>query len=661
MAIVRYNLREAFARRAVTLARPHLATAIGCVALLSTADAHALDLPKIDKIPVKLEVTEASFLVQRFNPRTLSHELQGDGYFGYWVNRLNLALSWWRLTVGTRLDSSVWWREPNWVMPDDTAAQHQSQQDQVGQDSYRFPQTIYPAKLWVTYNAPGVEVTLGDAYVQFARGLVTSMRKLDDLGIDTTVRGGKIAITKGPFAVTAVAGVTNPARVDEATGSMLFLQRDVSSRLDGNRPVDSTAPNPVFGSDGLVAGEIQAGRGLPIVLATSASRYTRCAPYAYDASGKIIPNGLRSEFGGVCDGDSVQKWMNSIHDSTATRNATEIDVVAQSVEVPKLGHLGSIYVVGAIQRRHYDFNPDLNGASAEGNAIYGSYSGSYGPVTNTFEFKSYRNFRPVLAGVNSGRAGAFAFVSYATPPTTEVLTQDNLGTNDFNACVTGGRLRTDIRMSKHLLTYVQGIYEVTKSEQSGTTCDKNGDVTGVAAARPDFYTNYVWDGTAGIQFDWDEGKSYVYALANARNDVHGTGERYLQQSDMEYTVSLYLGKGASKALHGGSSLEFTGRNRHRYWEDENKTGGKPFPWFEGENYVALKVAPKWVFTAGMEYTSRTDLPNTYFNGSVIYKFNSASNLKVFAGQQRGGLKCISGVCRIFPAFDGARLELTVRF
>ena len=63
----------------------------------------------------------------------------------------------------------------------------------------------------------------------------------------------------------------------------------------------------------------------------------------------------------------------------------------------------------------------------------------------------------------------------------------------------------------------------------------------------------------------------------------------------------------------------------------------------------------------MEYTTRTDLPNTYFNGSVIYKFNASSNVKVFAGQQRGGLKCISGVCRIFPAFEGARLELTVRF
>ena len=459
------------------------------VALLFSGNASALDLTKLDKKTIKLDVTEASFFVQRFDPRTLQHELQGDGYFGYWVNRLNLALSWWRLTLGTRLDSSIWWREPNWVMPDSTLAQHQEQQNQARADSYRFPQTIYPAKLWATYNGPGVELTVGDAYVQFARGFVTSMRKLDDLGIDNTIRGGKVAISKGPFAITAVAGVANPARVDEAIGGTLFLQRDVSSRLDGNRMADSTAPNPVFGSDGIFAGEIQAGRGTPIVLATSAARHTRCAPYAYDASGKIVDNGLRSEFGGVCDPDSLKQWMQSIQDSTATRNATEIDVVAQSVEVPKLGSLGSIYLVGAIQRRHFDFDENLNGAGAEGNAIYGSYSGTYGPVTNTFEFKSYRNFRPILAGVNGARAGAFAFVSYATPPTTEVLTQDNLGTNDFNACVNGGRLRTDIRMNKHLLTYVQGIYEVSKSEQAGTTCDKNGDVTGGSAARPDFYTN----------------------------------------------------------------------------------------------------------------------------------------------------------------------------
>ena len=38
-----------------------------------------------------------------------------------------------------------------------------------------------------------------------------------------------------------------------------------------------------------------------------------------------------------------------------------------------------------------------------------------------------------------------------------------------------------------------------------------------------------------------------------------------------------------------------------------------------------------------------------------------NNLRLFVGQQRGGLRCVSGICRLFPAFSGARIELTLRF
>jgi hypothetical protein len=45
----------------------------------------------------------------------------------------------------------------------------------------------------------------------------------------------------------------------------------------------------------------------------------------------------------------------------------------------------------------------------------------------------------------------------------------------------------------------------------------------------------------------------------------------------------------------------------------------------------------------------------------VYRFTQKSNIKVLVGEQRGGLKCVSGVCRVFPAFEGARAELTLRF
>lgn len=623
--------------------------ALSCAALslifsAYSRDARAVDLPKIWGKPLTLDLTDVTILTQRFDARTTEGELPGDNGFGFWINRLNAKLDWWRLEAGVRLDSSIWWRQPN-----EQASDPGQQANLLTQDSYRFPNTIYPAKLWLTYNHGGVEVTLGDSYVQFARGLVLSMRKIDDLGIDSTVRGAKATITKGPFAVTAVAGYANPSRVDEATAQTLFLQRVPTS--DQTSPAyDSRAPHPVFGSDRIVAGEIQAGRGLPVVLATSAARITRCAPYDFQ-SGKIVDNGPISSEIGTCNPDSTAAWISSLDKADPTRTATEIDQAAQSIEFPKIGKFGNLFGTVATQRRVFD-DPSRNGPTSQGTALYASYSGTFGPVTNTIEFKSYRNFQPVSAAVNSTRVSAFTNVAYSTPPTTEAITQDNLN-GSFNACVDGGRYRADVRVTKHLITYFQAVYAYTKSEQSaGITCDKDGNFVGAAAQAKSKNEDYVWDGVGGFQFDWDDARSYLYSQAEVRHDILGDGTTYFHEAGFTYTLSKYLGRYFGKPV----SVEVTGRHRNRGFGE-----GSSGQWHEGENYVALKIAPKWVLSQGFEYTTRPGYPTDYFNGGILYKITSDSNIKLFVGQQRGGLKCVNGVCRVFPAFEGARLEVTLRF
>ena len=73
-------------------------------------------------------------------------------------------------------------------------------------------------------------------------------------------------------------------------------------------------------------------------------------------------------------------------------------------------------------------------------------------------------------------------------------------------------------------------------------------------------------------------------------------------------------------------------------------------------------APRaWNFAVGIEYDQNPAFPAAYFNGQVRYNFASSDNLTLFVGQQQGGLRCVSGVCRVFPPFEGARLDATVRF
>ncbi|MEJ7734827.1 MAG: hypothetical protein WKG00_37265 [Polyangiaceae bacterium] len=59
----------------------------------------------------------------------------------------------------------------------------------------------------------------------------------------------------------------------------------------------------------------------------------------------------------------------------------------------------------------------------------------------------------------------------------------------------------------------------------------------------------------------------------------------------------------------------------------------------------------------------------YVNGGVQYKSNSTDHaweqvldtVTLFVGQRRGAVRCVSGVCRLFPPFEGVKLEVVSRF
>ncbi len=609
--------------------RPSAAAAFLVSALAAARPARALDVSpgSAGADPIRIDVTETTVVAQHFSAR--SGESPLDQGYGDWLNRLNAAISWKGFTLGGRLDSSLYWLRPiDGDLPSDLVARASVD------EASRYRNAIYPAKLWAAYAAPGLEVAVGDAYAQFGRGLVLSLRKIDELGIDTTVRGAKLALQRDPFAVTIVAGLANPNRVDEATGRALFLPLALAS--------DPRSPQPLFGSDRIIGAEIQAGRGLPVTLSTHAVGYIRCAPYAYDAQGRIRQTGLLDPGLGSCAGSDVSEWLSTLTTNTnPLLDASQITMVGQTLEVPDLAGHGQAYVEIAGQ------NSDRSGPYRAGNAVYASASVNAGPVTETLEIKSYRNFYAVPAAVDVSRAPEFNNIVYTTPPTAELITQDSeLGF--FNACVNGGRLRSDLRTSRSLLVYLTTSYFNTQSEQLAGGCDGGGH-TVMNGPAPDGVQDYVEDVVAGEEWYFDGARSHLFASTGVRNDQLQDGAVFYREAHVEYAFT--------KHLTGPLSIELQGRHRYRYEQDQNAGAY----WNEGENYTALKVAPKWVLTQGVEYTTLVGQPNVYLNGQILYRLTEGSNVKLFVGQQRAGLRCVSGVCKLFPAFEGARVELTVRF
>jgi len=640
--------------------------------VLWTPAARAVDVGEVRGDAVQLDVTETSIVAQHFDARTPPGQLyppvvtfEDSGWFG-WINRLNTALRWGRWTLGLRLDSAAYALRP----VDHGLSQYPltmesggllttpraSTQQQVVEDSEsRFRNSIYPAKLWATYSAPGVEVTAGDAYVQFGRGLTLSMRKVDELGIDTTVRGGKVQITKDPFSFVAVAGFANPSRVDEATGRALWVTSGSPSITRNGITVMGDTPAPVYGSDRLVGVELQAGRGLPVTLSTHAVRFSRCAPYHYDSTGNVqtdLASDPATVAFGTCNAADTDAWLASLNTVPSGLRARDITLAGQSLEVPSLWGHGTLYVEAAVQQRAGDASGQTN---PNGNALYAALSFDVDRTTTTLEVKSNRNYYTVAASVGS-QAPEFAIVAYSfVPPAESFNMLDAEGTGDFNACVEGGRLREDVNVSRDLLVYAQGVYAYSLAEQPGAACDDLGHAKPPPGSTAAGVEDVVYDGVAGLEYAFDDHLSHVFASAGARDDMIRSGARAYGEQHAEYSLAKYLG--------GPWSLEIQGRHRHRTELNFNinpQTYAQPW-WYEGENYVALRMAPKWVFTQGFEYTTLIGQPRTYVNGAVLYKLTSGSNVRVFVGEQRAAFRCASGLCRFFPAFEGARAELTLRF
>lgn len=623
---------------------------LAAAALLAIArDARAIDLPKVDGAPLKLDVTETSVVAQRFRERD-GERYSDQGYFA-WLNRLNLVLGYKKFTLGARIDTALYA-----LRPEDRNDDPRQRVALANDGASRYRNSIYPAKLWFTYKDGGIEATAGDSYVQFGRGLVLALRKVDELGIDTTLFGGKVTVNKDPFAVTLVAGLANPARVDEPSGRALFASAAVPAlpRINPTTgaPLGGTnaeiPPQPIYGSDRIVGAELTAGRGLPAILSTHLVRLTKCAGYRYDANGNIVSDYFDRPFGS-CDESDRLAWFaqlkgvpNAIIDSRETTN------IGQSFEIPSLWGHGSLYVEGAIQRRE---KAKVRQADLDGNAIYGSFVTTGGPIANTLEVKSYRNFWALAGSVNASIGSEFQNVAYSIPPTAEPIITDTYG--NMNVCINSARDRFDYRFTPTFLGYAAYAYSVSLTEQGSGSCDPWGKST---AGRPKTdITDYINDGTLGVEARFDKDKSALFANVNARHDILDNGTPYYREVAVQYSMTKYL--------FGPYSLELSGRHRLRVQNAENIHGGdaKGEPWIQGEHYNALKVAPKWVFSQGFEYTTLIGFPTYYLNGGILYKFTSQSNLRLYAGQNRGGLRCISGICRVFPSFDGARAELTLRF
>jgi hypothetical protein len=600
--------------------------------------------PAANSAPL-VELTEAGSVLYNFDNRDTRPgqvaSVANDNW-GMLYNRLNLQVTSGRLTLSLRADSAWFYDSPTpRSIADDLLATTSFASDAERQQffrqklteagielSNRFINWTYPAKYALSYGTPDLELTVGDSYAQLGRGLVLSLRKLDELSSDTTLRGLRAGarFKSGGLRVklTLLGGSTNPLRIDEASGRYLGVSSSVTPsfvklteagmpraistdfvREDGDCARFGTCS---YAPDRLLAGQAEFAFGLA-TLGTQFSVLFREPPLALDA----------------------------------VRTASQVTTLSQSLELVNIARHGGFYLEAATQKlSHRESDPT---SIPQGYALYGTASWVTSKVSLLAEGKHYRRFFPLTANISTARAREFSGVQYSAPPTTEEIWNDTQF-GSFNTCVSGGRVKAEVHVTGSTSTSAWvGRYVSSAESESNDRCE--------SGARE----NRVWDLGVGLEARPVARPARWLITTGARFDDTDQSFAVNGGSSNAYYRELFTRYQISEPLGGPFTLELQGVHRRR----REPVGGPIDAWFEGQHSTGIDWGQRLSAAIGVEYDTRPDVPHRYLNAMLSYRPSSALGFALFAGQRRGALRCVGGVCRIYPPFEGVRLDATFRY
>jgi hypothetical protein len=617
---------------------------------LLPVSAAALEPGEIDGEAVRLDVSNSTSVlvtVDNRNTRVNDPSSLADDDWGLFYNRFNTQLDWSHFSAGVRIDSAGFFRRPNptQVALDLTEGRREEQGRAGGpytdDDAQFFVQSLgaageelsnryihwtYPAKYHLGFTSEHVDVTVGDYYAQLGRGLVLSVRKVDELSSDTTIRGaratGRFKAGDVGFKLTALGGTANPLRIDEASGRYLGVDDSVTPNViavtEAGMPRTVASdfqpnPTPTYAPDSIFGAELEGGP-------------------------KAFKLGVRG---------SLLERQDPLG-SDVVRTANTIPTGSVSLDVPSIGDFGAGYVEVAVQdlqRPDEDSLPE-DARVDTGYGIYGSVSVFQKPIAVTLEGKHYRRLYALQGNTDVGAAREYS-LQYSAPPTTEAFWVDTEFEN-FNTCVSGGRAKTDLRIGDHHTVFAWvGHYRSWAESVLNDNCDISNDAL-----------NKVWDLASGGEIKSGDGKTSLSATVGARFDdtarviTDGSGNptnTFYREGYLRHDFIFHLS--------GPFSLQVIGWHRRR----QQVLGGPLAPWSEGETLTSLQWSPYASFVFGFEYDTNPATSPTYFNGQIVYKVIDEVSLGLFVGQRRGAIRCAAGVCRYFPPFEGGRFDVNVRF
>jgi len=472
---------------------------------------------------------------------------------------------------------------------------------------------------------------VGDFNVGFGRGLGLSVRKIDEIGIDATVKGARADVRTDVVRGTVLAGFANRQNSDFATRQLVadpgypaqsytFAPDAGRKFCDRSRSLDPTLGSPLWTTcSDLIAG----GR----VEATLPGKVDVGTHYAYIDFGDELTAGVVDEYLHRIGGDLGRA---------------------------RIGGIWDLFVGAAGQLRNPNLERTaLRSQARRGYALYGNSTLLLGETTVLVEGKHYRDDLVALS--------QSAPLQYAENPTLEREDQQVPG----NASSSGGRVRVDHTWRSRGVTIYGNAMAYAYADTVGL--HQFGEDGRIATHQ-----------YGGVIYRKPKSEFVAQISGGYRDErfLHDHGYGSLKRRFPHGEVSLSIPLGRTGKLTHELLLRAEGR-----WETY-VTQGTRDRFLRALAAVGYSLSPRLSVTfiqgfdteqpapTGEASLSRerctasaasTCRPHLWPGVQLQVVLFDASFLRVFAGRQVGGRVCVNGSCRVLPDFEGVRTELVFSF
>jgi hypothetical protein len=623
--------------------------------------------------PTAFTFTNTSLLRYRGSNFDLNRH---DDQFGSFTERLDIAATSapWRLYL--RVDGFSPFNHDTSCTEDEVSLCYLRSNYRPG--SYDSLGTSLPERLSLRYQRGDITAEAGDFYQVFGRGLSLAFRKVDPIGLDTTLRGGRLEIDRGRLTARGFAGLSNPQNLDPISLSIFEDPRDL---LAGGSLSARVGPDEDIEVSGHV---VHAG-------------FEALADQQRQDDVDVA--GVRVEFPSLLDGAlTLYGEMNILRRASRLGRASQDD----SLPVSRSTNGRGVYVAAQLIRGRFtvlaewkDYTHYLIAPTESSNSAPRDVARVYSAAPS-LERDDQRIF------TNANTRGGRLRVDYTVAPSPWIFT--------FNTVMYGWADTADSLGNEldpwdpsHGLITSHTYFAVRRRSRPApraaappaAAADTGAPARGGGAPAAAASAGGVVPGAAGVggasvtrvargDFNLVASVGYRREFYAGSDQTSGTLPPQWQAGDVkhesiqaDFDIAVPVGSNDSLELRVDHRFErnytaeaLTGFNLEQL--TMGARGGVSLSWSHGLPLV-VSASLRWDNTTrpigqrglgddsfGVVGAGVPLLPVLFPSAEVRWNFTLSNFVRVFGGMTPGGRVCSGGVCRDVPLFQGAIAELVLR-